>query len=222
MSLRRQLACLAAVAALGCSDTGPVPFVFESPAAGTGGSTSGVCSTSYTFDSSDCDTCMRQSCCGTLQQCDTTGPCVDVNSCGTSSCDSATDLLGCMAQSCASYGDGSIASWAGLYTCERAYCASACGTGTGNGSCPSTVEYTNPDCDACARNSCCSNVQSCDEGSTCYSIDQCRQSSCNGYTDDQMFTCVSVNCSGFGYDALQVWNGYWTCLLSSCRGTCTQ
>src|SRR5690242_7033812 len=107
MSRSSLLAWIAAVLAFGCSDTGPVPFMYESPSTGGGtgtGGSSAVCSTSYTFDSPDCDSCMRQACCGTLHECDTAGPCVDVNSCGTSNCDRATDLMSCMAQSCGIYG----------------------------------------------------------------------------------------------------------------------
>lgn len=214
MSGSKPLAWLVTVFALGCSDTGPVPFVYDSPGGG------GACSTSYSFDSADCDTCMRQACCGTLQQCDGAGACVDVNNCGTSSCDSATDLVSCMDQACSAYGASSVNSWAALYTCERTYCAGPCGTG--GGSCPTSVSFSNADCDTCARNSCCGALQSCDVGSGCYDVDQCRQSYCTGYSGDEMFACVSNYCSGYAYDAIQQWNSYWSCLAGSCRGTCVQ
>lgn len=187
---RLGLACLLVVA--GCVDEGPLPFSDNQLFTGSGGQASTKsCSTQCNTWAENCGYPV-QFC---SQICGTQpsyGACIIQYSCDQSAIESCTET--------SSGGSG--------------------GGSGGSSSCYSSWSYYSQSCDTCMRNYCCSELQSCDAGTACRNVDDCRLSYCTSGTVDEIVDCTYSQCD-YGASALSTWDTYFQCLTGTCNSACS-
>jgi hypothetical protein len=156
---------------------------------------------------------MDDKCCAELQACDVGTPCGDMQACVEANCGTLT-LEACTAIAGPCEGvntNPAVTAWNNRAAC---YNTGACGS-TCVPTCASDIYMNDQGCDDCARNSCCAELQACNNGTACGDVITCLNTY-NCTTED----CLTTNCptawanGRAGYDAL---NG---CLETGCPTEC--